>query len=169
MSKTRLSTLPKKDRDYVDGYLADRPHLLGNLTEIVADRARTARATLGRWDQRPVRQDYAYKTPADLIASDLHFLASGVLEWGIAQRLVHENICDLRRAISLHGRLRYLESLYRTSAEGLHLAPMMASQAVADDVAVQAFASTQPIASKSAHPSNRIVCNLLTLAEKPIN
>lgn len=167
MAKTRLASLPKKERDFIADHLVPRPHLLGNLRDIVAERADIGRNSLAGLDRRPARSGYAYGSAADIVASDLFHLAAEILQWGIARRLLQENVADLRRAMTLHGRLRYLERLHRASDEGLHVGAMMVSQAVSDEQTVQAFVKTQPIAARSAHPADRIVCNLFTLAITP--
>lgn len=155
MTKTRLESLPKKDRNEVlriKGLLDSRaPDARQNTVEILA--------LLQRDLARPSRL-----SPTSLLASRLHALRSSFCDRGVIERLITDNPVHEVRGFRTSARLGYLMNVaggpaYSGGYDCLHVFDMFLAIATEDRFAVSKFTERFPGPFESGHPSTVLLAN----------
>lgn len=163
MGVTRFEALPKKDREFVETFVASRPDLLRPVEHHSAEAGEIFRAHRQGLRDRPDQSGYAYNSSAQLFAGDCLFLSSTLVQRGIALRLLNDEVQELISATTAAGRLAYIEILARDpqarSEEGLLTEGVSHALAAGDWEAATAFVRRYPSPSRKEHVAGRNIWN----------
>lgn len=157
MGPDRLSSLPKKDRDWIAEWLSTRAgeedDPLGTKVAWFTAAAAHFRLKSARLEARGPVKGASIQRVEDLLYSDLHHLSAWLTTSGGAHRLVHDDCAELARCLATASRLTYLhETLPPTSRSGydcMYAKGVLLSLAARDFAAVSAYQASFPQLSKN--------------------
>jgi hypothetical protein len=156
-TKTRLESLPKKDRDEVLRVKS----LMDERAPDPRQRVIESLASLKRQLARP-----GSLRSSSLLASQLHFLKSDFSDYGIIQRLVSDDPSHQAIGFRTSGRLGYLMNLaggpeHSGGYDCAHIFDIFSSIASQDGFATSRFIERFPGPFKSGHQSTVLLANAL--------